>query len=72
MTSSASTARTYHMSWFNRHMAGDRGDLRDCPVCRTLGALWRRDLLEWYERRACKGTGYLRDIIPREAGPRAS
>jgi len=62
----------YHMSCFNRHIAGGRRELRDCPDCRTLGALWRHDLLQWHECKVCGGTGYLRDTIRREAGPRAS
>jgi hypothetical protein len=49
----------YHMRCFNRHVGDGKDQLRECPTCQTLGALWSWDHSQWKECDVCKGTGYL-------------
>jgi DnaJ-class molecular chaperone len=51
--------RIYHMSCFNQKVNAGKRELRACPTCQTLGALWNWDHSEWTECDVCKGTGYL-------------
>jgi hypothetical protein len=51
--------RIYHMRCFSQHLHAGKSDLRECPSCQTLGALWSWDHSQWKECTVCRGTGYL-------------
>ena len=51
--------RIYHMRCFDQRVNSGKRELRACPTCQTLGALWNWDHSQWSECDVCKGTGYL-------------
>jgi hypothetical protein len=51
--------RIYHMRCFNQRVNAGKRELRECPTCQTLGALWNWDHSQWNECDVCKGTGYM-------------
>ncbi len=60
--------RIYHMSCFSKHVSDGKTELRDCPACQTLGALWNWDHSQWYECDVCNGTGYRPSIVANDTG----